>query len=88
MDKPKEISVGPMILKIGGKDISLTVDEAKRLKAVLEGVFGKEVREVIKYVDRPYPYKPQVWPYYDYTDYNKFYQLPSYKIGVNWASTK
>lgn len=61
-----EILIKELTIKLGKKEISLTVDEAKKLKKSLEDLFGKEViKEVVhehhydwyyRYLSSPSPY--------------------------------
>lgn len=39
----KEISIDSLNIKIGGREISLSVAEAKKLKTALEDLFGKQI---------------------------------------------
>lgn len=62
MDK-KDIKIEKMVLSIEGEKVSLTMEQAKKLKGILDELFGKEViKEVIHdhhYHDwwyRPYYY--------------------------------
>ena len=57
MDKSKGTVVKKIVLQVRGKEISLTVEEAKELKQILADMFGKEV--IIH--ERTYPWLP--WPY-------------------------
>jgi hypothetical protein len=65
MDKQKDIKVESVNIKIGGREINLSVEEAKKLKSALEDLFGKEV--VHEYLDkwywRPYQQYP-LTPFY------------------------
>lgn len=50
-----------IVLKIGKKEVKLTPDECKKLKAVLEEIFGKEI---IKETTEVHHYLPHTWYYY------------------------
>jgi len=52
MDKEKEIAIESLNIKIGSREINLTVAEAKKLKKALEDIFGKEI--IQEYHDRGY----------------------------------
>lgn len=57
-----KVEVKKVVLKIGDKEIGLSVDEAKELTKLLMDTFGE--KEPIKYYERVpwYPY----YPYYEY----------------------
>jgi len=68
MEKEKEIAIDSLNIKIGGREISLSVAEAKKLKKALEDLFGKEVVHehhdhwYYKYYQKPYqPYWGEIW---------------------------
>ncbi len=43
-----DIAIKKVVLNLGGKEISLTIEQAKKLKGSLEELFGKEIiKEVI-----------------------------------------
>ena len=61
MEKEKEIAIDSLNIKIGGRDIELSIAEAKKLKKALEDLFGKEV--IHEYHDHWY-YRQYNQPYY------------------------
>lgn len=66
-------------LNLGSKKVSLTVDEAKKLKKALNDLFGKEVvRKVVKDPYWPYPYWYWYTGYCDYGDKS---------IGITYADS-
>ena len=71
MNKEKEVKIEKMVLNIDGEKVSLSMEQAKKLKGILDDLFGKEIiREVIKehhYHD--WYYKPYKWNYPDITYY-------------------
>ena len=46
--KEKEIEITKVVLKLGAREVELTVDEARKLKSALDGLFKEKeiVREV------------------------------------------
>lgn len=47
MEKEKEVKIEKMVLNIEGEKVSLSMEQAKKLKKILDELFGKEiVREV------------------------------------------
>lgn len=58
----KDVKVTSINVQIGQRKIELTVEEAKKLKGILEDIFGKATevklieREIIKDRTWPYPY--------------------------------
>lgn len=47
MEKEKEVKIEKMVLNIDGEKVSLSMEQAKKLKKILDELFGKEiVREV------------------------------------------
>lgn len=66
MTKETEIKIDTIKLIIGKKEISLSVEDAKKLQAVLNELFKVKVEAVTKevFIDRwRYPYTPR--PYWD-----------------------
>lgn len=59
--KAKEIAIDSLNIKIGGREISLTIEEAKKLKTALEDLFGKDI---IKIVEHQWHYSQPYHPYY------------------------
>jgi len=63
MEKNKDIKIEKMVLNIEGEKVSLTMEQAKKLKDILNELFGKEiVKEIIH--DHHYHdwwYRPYTW---------------------------
>lgn len=58
-----KVEVKKIVLNISGKEVSLTVEQAKKLKGMLEEIFGKVVEEHHHHYDRwYYPTYPIVQP--------------------------
>jgi len=56
---PKDkVEVKEIVLKLGKKEITLTVDECKKLNLLLQDLFGKEV-----IVQEFHNYHPHTWYY-------------------------
>jgi len=53
-----------VVLQLDDKEIELSVEQAKKLKSLLNELFGKEKETIFidRYVPNPYPVYPQ--PYY------------------------
>jgi len=67
----KQVKVDRIVIKIGNKEISLDLDEAKELKEILADMFGG-VKEIIREEHyHPYPY---IW--YEY----KVHATPTWTI--------
>ena len=61
-EQEKEIKIEKMVLNIDGEKVNLSMEQAKKLKKILDELFGKEV-EVVKehhYHDNWYT-KPYYW---------------------------
>lgn len=59
-EEPKKIEILKVVLKIGKEELSLTIDEAKRLKAELNKIFADSKTEYI-------PMYPRSWnPFQQY----------------------
>jgi hypothetical protein len=57
-----------VVLKVSDKEISLSVDEAKKLKELLNELFGKEIVKEYIPISQPYPvYPPWRWNYPEVT---------------------
>lgn len=68
-----EVGIERVVIKIGKKEVELSLAEAQELKDILNETFGRvEVR-----IERPMtiPYPVPVWPYPKFT-----YQTPSWHI--------
>ena len=65
MEKDKEVKIEKMVLNIEGEKVSLSMDQAKKLKKILDELFGKDViREVVKeHHYRDWYYQPYKWNY-------------------------
>lgn len=70
-EKSQEVLLKELVIKIGKKDITLSIEEARKLKTALEDLFGKEV---IKEVKHEHHYDWYYKPYWG-NDWgtNKFY---------------
>lgn len=59
MKKTDEIKIDKLILNIEGEKISLTIEQAKKLKETLEGLFQKEIiKKVVHEYYRDWWYRP------------------------------
>lgn len=56
----KSASVKKIIIELNGKDVELTMAQARELHSALSEIFGERVREVITPI---YP-RPYRWPWY------------------------
>ena len=73
-----EVEIKKLVINMGEKELSLTMEEAKKLKECLEELFEKKVivektivrEEVVKHYPSypPYPSKPLIWYGNDATD--------------------
>ena len=68
----KEVKIETIKIKIGKREVELTIEEAKKMKELLNDLFGKEiVKEITKeehhyhdYYSRPYYWTNTVRPSY------------------------
>lgn len=62
----KKTTVKKLVLELDGKDVELTLDQARELLAALSELFGEKVKEIAKPYPVPQPYPvPEpypVWP--------------------------
>lgn len=66
--KAKDVAVSSVTIKIGGRELNLTVEEAQKLKRALEELFGRNVvKEVIHKHDYIGSARPWKWWYADKT---------------------
>jgi hypothetical protein len=63
----KEVSIKKMIIQLGDRDIELKMEEAKKLQAALNELFGKEVVKEIHHDRYRYPYWQWVYTAPNYT---------------------
>ncbi len=62
MEKEKKVAIEKIVLNIEGEKVSLTPEQAKKLKSLLDEMFGKEViREVIKEEHHHHDRYPYYW---------------------------
>lgn len=49
MEKNKDVKIEKMVLNIEGEKVSLSMEQAKKLKNILDELFGKEIiKEVVE----------------------------------------
>ena len=62
MKEEKEIKIEKMVLNIDGEKVSLSMEQAKKLKSILDELFGKEIiREVEHHHYQDWWYRPYFW---------------------------
>jgi hypothetical protein len=57
-----KVEIKTVNIKVGKKELSLTVEECKKLKSLLDELFGKEIVKEVTEIHHTYPYR---W-YWDY----------------------
>ena len=60
----RKTAIKKVVIEIDGKDVELTMEQARELKTALDELFGEKVREVR--IPEPYPVyprRPYVWPW-------------------------
>jgi len=55
MEKEKKVAIEKIVLNIEGEKVSLTPEQAKKLKSLLDEMFGKEVIRVEEHHHHDYP---------------------------------
>lgn len=69
--KEEKVEIKKIILDLGdGHEITIPIEKAKKLKAALEELFGKEV---IKEIREEHHHHNNVWPYRWYWDYQPYW---------------
>lgn len=64
MNDPK-VEIKEIVLNIGKKEIKLTPDECKKLKTLLDEIYGKEIiKEIIKEEHHHWNHNYLTWYYY------------------------
>ncbi|MDD2869666.1 hypothetical protein [Neomegalonema sp.] len=78
----KKIEISKVCIKIAGKELSLTIEQAKELQDILNKTFGQSTTTWVTYpVYYPsYPYIKQVYPNWTIT-------YPEYVCGDNTSNT-
>ena len=90
----KKAEIKKIVLNLGGKEVGLTLEQAKELHGVLDKIFGKTVPICPSY---PYPsvpvssYYPIIWyqqlPYWHWED-SRSWQAPCGDIGsITYANS-
>lgn len=56
-------SIKRIVIELNGKDVELTMGQARELHSALNEIFGEKVREVIAPIYRPYrwPWRDPYW---------------------------
>ena len=83
----KNVKVSNISIKIGKNKITLTLDEAKELKELLNETFGD--KETV-YIPQPYPIyeRPWRWEYWDvYYTPLQHWTYDNTSDNVNWSSS-
>lgn len=62
MNKEKKIGVSKVVIQMGNKEATLTVEQARELREALNALLGEKVVERVVERDRWYPYTPYVYP--------------------------
>ena len=62
MKESEEVKINNIVLNVGKKEIVLSVDQAKKLKGLLEDLFGKEVIKEVKH-EHHYDWYYKPWHY-------------------------
>lgn len=70
------VEIKSIKLNLGGREIELSIEEARKLKKALEDIFGREIIRVIEdrwhfYPQLTEPYTPKKWPYDIWCDSSK-----------------
>lgn len=83
----QEVVIKNVVVKIGDREIILTIEEAKKLKDALEGIFGKEVIKETKIIHERGDWyeRPYVWPWPKYPKISwdqvpEWYDKPYYDV--------
>lgn len=65
-------AIKKMVIELGGKDVELTMAQARELKEALDELFGEKVREIVRPqpypVPEPYPVIPWRRPYWPWRE--------------------
>uniref|UniRef100_A0A6M3L7H4 Uncharacterized protein n=1 Tax=viral metagenome TaxID=1070528 RepID=A0A6M3L7H4_9ZZZZ len=69
MPKSESVEITKIKLNLGGKEIELTVEQARNLKKSLDDLFGKEIVREIYRNSSPYWYYYPVYPTYPQITY-------------------
>lgn len=59
----KKTVIKRMVIELDGKDVELTMDQARELQAALNELFGEKVREIVKPMPYPVPEPYPVTPF-------------------------
>lgn len=78
MKEEKEVKIEKMVLNIEGEKVSLSMEQAKKLKKILDDLFGKEI---IKEVTKEHHYHD-----WYYRPWNTFVNSPSWKDNIVYCS--
>lgn len=74
-EEAKEVKIEKMVLNIDGEMVSLSMDQAKKLKGILDELFGKEIVKEIVREEHHHHHKD--WWYYPYFQTNNAPLLPN-----------
>jgi len=65
MKEEKSCEVKKIVLKIDDKEVSLTPEQVKKLKELLNDLFGKEIIKVVTQEIHHDHYNYPIWRYYE-----------------------
>ncbi len=74
MESSMKNMIKRLVLDIDGKEISLTMEQAKKLQSALNEVFETKIVREKEYI--PTPYVPKPVPWYPYTPARPWYEPP------------
>jgi hypothetical protein len=82
----KKIAIQSLKLKLGNKEVELTIEEAKELKAALDGLFEKEI---VKEVCNKWWWYPVTYQYYQNPVHVPYIQPCGTPVEnpITWGST-
>jgi hypothetical protein len=79
MTKEKKIGVSKIVIQMGDKEATLTVEQAKELRDALNELLGERVVERVIEKQSYYPYYPQPYVYVPSVLYGNV-SMPTYEI--------
>lgn len=65
-----KVKIGKITVKMGDTEVSLTVEQARELCALLKGLFGDDSTKIIHTHDHWYPRPWYMGPTWEYSGYN------------------
>jgi hypothetical protein len=91
----EKVEIDRIVIKVGKRELTFSVEEAKNLKELLNDLFGETIKYIegpVKtvpiWIERPYYWDHRPWVVGAGTGTGDYIGDPPYTITCEWAGTK